>query len=70
MNLTPEWAGALEEADWKAVHWSQIGNPGAADQEVMDWARSHEHILFTHDLDFGALLAASQGRGPSVIQPG
>jgi predicted nuclease of predicted toxin-antitoxin system len=24
--------------------------------------------IFTHDLDFGALLAAAKGEGPSVIQ--
>jgi len=34
----------------------------------MRWARANSHIVFTHDLDFGALLAASQARGPSVIQ--
>ena len=25
-------------------------------------------IVFTHDLDFSALLAATQARGPSVLQ--
>jgi predicted nuclease of predicted toxin-antitoxin system len=32
------------------------------------WARENGYIVFTHDLDFSALLAATQGDGPSVIQ--
>ena len=34
----------------------------------MEWARANGYIVFTHDLDFGTLLAATQAQGPSVIQ--
>ena len=34
----------------------------------MQWARDHHHVVFTHDLDFGILLAHSKDGGPSVIQ--
>jgi len=34
----------------------------------MAWARDNGYIVFTHDLDFSALLAATQKEGPSVIQ--
>jgi len=34
----------------------------------MDWAATHGYIVFTHDLDFGAFLAATGATGPSVIQ--
>jgi len=34
----------------------------------MRWARENNHILFTHDMDFGALLAATRATGPSVLQ--
>jgi len=34
----------------------------------MAWAREHQHVVFTHDLDFGTLLALTRARGPSVIQ--
>ena len=34
----------------------------------MDWARLNNHIVLTHDLDFGRLLALTKARGPSVIQ--
>jgi predicted nuclease of predicted toxin-antitoxin system len=34
----------------------------------MAWARTHDHVVFTHDMDFGALLAATRASGPSVLQ--
>lgn len=34
----------------------------------MDWARANDHILFTHDLDFGAMLALTNAQSPSAIQ--
>ena len=34
----------------------------------MAWAREHVHVVFTHDLDFGTLLALTRASGPSVIQ--
>jgi len=34
----------------------------------MNWARSNGYVVFTHDLDFGSVLAATQAQAPSVIQ--
>ena len=34
----------------------------------MDWAIAHERIVFTHDLDFGTMLALTHAAGPSVLQ--
>lgn len=34
----------------------------------MAWARSNGRVVFTHDLDFGALLVTNQSLGPSVLQ--
>jgi predicted nuclease of predicted toxin-antitoxin system len=50
------------------VHWTTVGNPRASDFEVMAWARSNGHIVFTHDLVLGVLLAMTRSAGPSVIQ--
>ena len=63
MNLSPAW-----EAGFDCVHWSTVGNPRASDGELMSWARMHGHVVFTHDMDFGALLAATRANGPSVLQ--
>ena len=68
MNLFPEWVPALKGQGWEAIHWSRIGNPGAPDKEILTWAKSNAHIVLTHDLDFGAILAATGWRSPSVIQ--
>ncbi len=68
MNLSPAWVPVLQGAGHQAVHWSAVGDPRARDDEVMRWAGERGYILFTHDLDFGALLAVSGAHGPSVIQ--
>ncbi|MEY3870863.1 MAG: hypothetical protein RLZZ338_4757 [Cyanobacteriota bacterium] len=34
----------------------------------MAWASTNGYIVFTHDLDFGILLATTQANAPSVIQ--
>jgi predicted nuclease of predicted toxin-antitoxin system len=68
MNLTPEWTALFESHGWQAVHWSTVGDPRATDRTIMNWARSNGYVVFTHDLDFGSLLAATQAQAPSVIQ--
>jgi predicted nuclease of predicted toxin-antitoxin system len=68
MNLSPEWIPVLTAAGWPAVHWSQIGDRGAEDATIMAWAVANNHVVFTHDLDFGTALALTHATGPSVIQ--
>ncbi len=40
----------------------------AADIEIMAYAAKHDYVVLTHDLDFSAILAATQGIKPSVVQ--
>ena len=68
MNLSPTWCGVLERHGHIAVHWSHVGDPRADDATLMAWARENGHIVFTHDLDFGTILALTHASGPSVIQ--
>jgi len=68
MNLSPSWNSLLEAGGYETKHWSQIGSPGAPDTEIMQWAREYGFVVFTHDLDYGALLFATQTTSPSVIQ--
>lgn len=68
MNLSPVWLPVLEAAGHEALHWSTVGDPRAEDREIMAWARQNSYIVFTNDLDFGALLAVTGAEGPSVIQ--
>lgn len=68
MNLTPEWVTALESKDIEAVHWSSLGDATAPDRELLEYARVNNYVLFTHDLDFGDILASSGAESPSVLQ--
>ena len=68
MNLSPMWVGFLEEQGFEAVHWSTVGMLTATDAVIMGWARDHDFVVITHDLDFSALLAATEAVGPSVVQ--
>ena len=68
MNLSPDWVAELSQHGWSSVHWSTIGNPRATDREIMAWARENDHVVFTHDMDFGTMLALTHASGPSVIQ--
>ncbi|MFL6214733.1 MAG: DUF5615 family PIN-like protein [Blastocatellia bacterium] len=68
MNLVPAWTEVFQRQGWTAVHWSTIGDARATDQTIMSWARANGYVVFTHDLDFGTLLAISGAEGPSVIQ--
>jgi predicted nuclease of predicted toxin-antitoxin system len=68
MNLSPDWTKAFAAENIESVHWSTLGDPRAEDEVIMEYARANDFIVFTHDLDFGALLALTQAESPSVVQ--
>jgi len=67
VNLSPAWAAVLAAHRIEAVHWTSVGDPRGSDAE-MRYAREHGYVVFTHDLDFGTLLALTRAHGPSVVQ--
>lgn len=68
MNLSPSWVPYLNKNGLEAQHWSQIGNANDPDSVILSWAKQHQFIIFTNDLDFGAILALSRGKTPSIFQ--
>ena len=68
MNIPQIWESFLNEAGHEAIHWSKIGDIRTEDTEIMAWARENQYVVFTHDLDFGSLLYATNAKSPSVIQ--
>ena len=68
MNLSPRWIAVLKDNGFEAMHWSTVGQANARDSEIMAWAAANKYIVVTHDLDFSAILAATQGMAPSVVQ--
>lgn len=68
MNLPPAWCAVLEAAGFPAQHWSQVGRFDAPDVELFAHAARNDQVVFTNDLDFGAILAATGAQKPSVFQ--
>ena len=68
MNLSPQWVDVLMLEGHDCAHWSEIGAPNAPDREILLWARSNGYVALVHDLDFGAILAATKADSPSVLQ--
>jgi predicted nuclease of predicted toxin-antitoxin system len=68
MNLPPAWVRFLQDKGFETLHWSTVGDSRASDVTIMGWARHAGYVVFTHDLGFSALLAATEATGPSVIQ--
>lgn len=68
MCLPPLWVEYFQKSGIEATHWTKIGDVKATDREIFAWAQQEGYIVFTHDLDFGAILAATNANAPSVIQ--
>jgi predicted nuclease of predicted toxin-antitoxin system len=68
MNLSPRWANILTNAGFETLHWSSVGESTATDAQIMAFAEANGYVVLTHDLDFSAILAATQGNRPSVVQ--
>lgn len=68
MNLSPEWVQEFKLHNIEAIHWSGVGKFDAPDETIIAWVIKNEHLIFTHDLDFGTALALTKADKPSVIQ--
>ena len=68
MNMSPKWGDFLTKAGFEAIHWSAIGPANAPDSQIMQHAREGDFVVLTSDLDFGTILAVTQGDKPSVVQ--
>ena len=67
MNLSSTWVDYLSDHGISAIHWLDIGVPEADDSDIFNVAVENGFTILTLDLDFGALLAASQTAKPSVV---
>ena len=67
-NLPPRWREFLARYGVSATHWWDIGKIGDSDETIFDYARNHQAIIITQDLDFTRILALRGAHLPSVIQ--
>ncbi|MCE7065614.1 DUF5615 family PIN-like protein [Dyadobacter sp. CY326] len=68
MNLSPFWAEFFFQRGIEAVHWSAVGRANDPDEVIFEFARTNHYVVFTNDLDFGSILAATNTKAPSVFQ--
>lgn len=68
MNLPPAWCELFRQQGWESRHWSEVGDSGASDRVIFEWASQNGCIVITHDLGFAAILANRGATGPSVVQ--
>ena len=68
MNLSPKWKDIFSAHNIESVHWLSIGQANDLDTEILNYAKINDYAIFTHDLDFGTILAETNSDKPSVIQ--
>ncbi|MGN7887080.1 DUF5615 family PIN-like protein [Dyadobacter sp. 22481] len=68
MNLSPVWVKYFAENAMMSKHWSEIGKASDPDKVIFEYAKQNGFVVFTHDLDFGTILAATNAKAPSVFQ--
>lgn len=68
MNLSPTWVDFFKENNIDSIHWSSVGKAYENDHIIFDYASKNNYLIFTNDLDFGAILAATNAKSPSVFQ--
>jgi predicted nuclease of predicted toxin-antitoxin system len=64
MNLSPSWVSVFMNHGIGALHWSAIGNRGATDREIMQWAFENHA-----ELETGAILTIDLARSKIRILP-
>lgn len=67
MNLSSKTVNHLKQQGWDVLRVSQVLPMDAEDSEILEFARQHDRVIITQDLDFSALLALGGYEKPSLI---
>ncbi len=67
MNISPLTVSQLKKNGWEILRVSEIMDVRSSDLDILDYARNHQKVVITHDLDFSELLAVHGFNSPSVI---
>jgi predicted nuclease of predicted toxin-antitoxin system len=66
MNISPLTVEKLREHGWNIIRVSEIMDKKSPDLEILAYAREHNKVIITQDLDFSRLLAVGRYSKPSV----
>ncbi len=67
MNISPLTVGDLRKLGWDIVRVPEIMDRKSKDIDILTYARDHNKVVITQDLDFSSLLALGEYGKPSVI---
>jgi len=67
MDISPLTVNRLKERGWEIIRVSDVMDARTSDIEILNYARDHNKVVITHDLDFSELLAIHGFAAPSVI---
>jgi predicted nuclease of predicted toxin-antitoxin system len=66
-NLALSFAEALRQIGIPATHVMEIGLNQTDDEVIVDYAKAHEMVIITFDLDLTRIVAMSRRDLPTVI---
>jgi predicted nuclease of predicted toxin-antitoxin system len=67
MNISPLTVSDLRGRGWDVVRVSEIMDKATKDLDLLEYARLHNMVIITQDLDFSMLLAVKGYEKPSLI---
>lgn len=67
MNISPVTVAALRSQGIDVVRVSDLLPVNTTDEDLLEFARSENRAVVTHDLDFSALVALRGHSQPSVV---
>jgi len=68
MNFGTDWVAALSHHGADAVHWTEVGDPRAPDEAIIEWARENRCAIVTQDKGVASRVVRALVTAPSVIQ--
>ena len=57
MNISPITVEELKKLGLKIIRVSDVMDRKSTDIDILNYARDHDKVVITHDLDFSMLLA-------------
>ena len=67
MQLPPQLAGWLAGLAHDAVHVADVGLDRASDESILQFAREHDRIVITADLDYPRIMSHTKASDPGIV---